>query len=148
MKKLTPRQRAAINQPCRKTEDAVHVRYHRVNGYFQSILTFDLFASVLPYIESDHEWFNHIDAGKLGLWHARVATFPVSNPVEWDQSQQRSCGRRIKQLISRVGIDEIEIQVSMKDGAIHGWRWGTSEELAAATRLNGVKKANTNPEEN
>lgn len=127
--KLTPRQKVALHRPCIDGKGSTHARYHRRNGSFQTILTFDLF---------DEETCEK-DAAALtrAVWHARVATVPQKRLGDWSIYERNECKRMLSRLLMHVGHDRTDIKKDHEDPptTIHMYKYATASEIARAQRL-------------
>lgn len=128
--RLTPRQRVAICHACDKGRDSEHPRYHRVNGYWQSILTFDLF----PPANGEEDW--------RAVWHARVTKFPATVIAAWGKADLREARKTMTRLLKNVGMDEPSVKRGTGEPiiAIHMYKGATISEVAQAQRATEGRK--------
>jgi len=149
--KLTPRQRAAICWPCNKGEGLNHLRYHRRNGGWQSVLTFDLWPA-----PPHDDGCEAADDGMLectcepeprhrAMWHAQATTWPSEPLGVWTPDQQRDVKRILKRLLKNVGYGQAEVQKGKETVvhkgkkltvplSIHFYREATMSEIAQCNR--------------
>lgn len=128
---LTPRQRAALAFPISDPNARdIHPRHHRMNGHFQTILTFDLLTGDKAPAEI-RSWMH---GEFFGMWHARVACSPPRPLAELSKSEVSYGERYVKRLLETVG--QFEITMSRHDNGleIHGYRCATMSELAQTAR--------------
>lgn len=143
--KKTPRQRAAICWPCDRSRGSEHPRYHKRNGGWQSILTFDLMPA--PPHDADCDTLDDVHVGypcsceieprPRASWHARATTWPVVGLDMWTPKQRKDVKAVLRRLLKNVGVGELDIHkggeepVSM---SIHFYREATMSEIAQCER--------------
>lgn len=129
--KMTPRQRAAICWPCDRGTEGTHPRYHRRNGSWQSILTFDLFAP--PDLDGDGDG-DEVTA--QAVWHARATTFPPKPLADWTDDEQREVKRVLNRLLKNVGKSRVEVRKGGESPptSIHFYKHATISEIAQCER--------------
>lgn len=155
--KLTPRQKTAIAHPCLRARGSEHARYHRRNGGWQSILTFDLFpppepakdatctcdsllenfpGSTREEVKDDCPLHQYDNRGDTGVWHARCTTFPVRRLGDWTQDEQKDVKRVLMRLLKNVGKGEVSAKKGSEDppATIHFYRKATVAEIRRARK--------------
>lgn len=158
--KLTPRQRAALRSPCIRGKGSRHVRYHRRNGGWQSILTFDFFPAgdppadakcrceaLMEVFEKRHGKKASADdvAGDCpvhsvtdhAVWHARATTWPMKPLGQWTPDEQRDVKRVLMRLLRNVGTGEATPRKGREEPpmTIHFYKDATPAELIRAGRV-------------
>ncbi len=132
---MTPRQRCAIANPVVSDKDsATHPRHHKVSGYVQSILTFEIEdASTLGAVsESD---MNRCLDGWFGKWHARVSMHPVRHVKTWPKKTTKKAELTLLTLLFDVGeTDGIKFRHGSDLCSVHVEKWATHEEVRLAEK--------------
>jgi len=135
-KRFTPRQRCAIARPALTNAEGNHPRYHRRNGYWQSILTFDLFREEVPECLLEE----HGMSGRVGVWHARIAMYPTKLVSEWSAEEVNDARTAARRLVVGVGQGSTEIAEGADQRSLHVFRWATISEVAQAIRSQEGRK--------
>ena len=136
--KMKPRQRCAIANPV-VDDSELHPRHHKINGYVQSIMTFEI-AEASSVGQVDAEFVARCVGGKFYRWHARASMLPVRHVDTWPKPTIANAQGVLKRLLDGVGEDEdVRVRNGSDLNSIHVYKWATHEEIGLAEKELGHK---------